>query len=237
MRLRGRRLGNWGRPDAGVGSVHETGREMQMNRDSGSKDFPIWLIGDSSPVRWEENLVDPLDSRHPARHNIWTPVLEGIQTRLYAASGERLRTDGLYVRNAVHDASAKPRGNASEWSTGLAVETRELSRLFEVHAPKLVFSFGAFAFEFTRRARGECRGRAFRHWSTKRLGEEFRGRLDAFTPIEVNLVPLLHASIARGHFLRSHQNFTQMEDGNYFDYVAHRIADCLRGNRTVFPIG
>lgn len=208
----------------------------RMNRDSGSRDFPVWLIGDSSPARWEKDLDDPLDSRHPARHNIWTPILDGIQSRLYASAGERLCTDGLYVRNAVHDASEKPRGNAKEWSSGLAAETRELMGLLELHAPKLVLSFGAFAFEFVRRACGESPRRAFRHWSTERLGEQFRGRMDAFAPLEVNLVPLLHASIARGHFLRSHENFTQMEDGNYFDYVAQRIADCLRGNRKAFPI-
>lgn len=207
-----------------------------MNRESGSRDFPIWLIGDSSPANWAADLVDPLDSRHPARHNIWTPILEGIQSRLYASVRKRLRTDELYIRNAVHDRSEKAHGNAVTWSPELEEETRELARLLDSHAPKLVFSFGAFAFEFARRGHNESPHHAFRDWSTKRLGQEFRQRIQVFTPRNINLIPLLHVSIARGHFLRSHKKFTQMKDGNYFDYVGKQIANCLSRNQTEFPI-
>jgi hypothetical protein len=41
----------------------------------GDPDFPIWLLGDSNPKGWQSVLETPLDPRHPARHNIWTPVL------------------------------------------------------------------------------------------------------------------------------------------------------------------
>ena len=207
-----------------------------MNRESGSKDFPIWLIGDSSPVNWEAVLDDPLDSRHPARHNIWTPVLEGIQSRLYASGRKRLRTDDLYVRNAIHNPSKKPNRHKAKWPAVVEEEAGELSSLFDSHAPKLVFSFGAFAFEFSRRGCGESQRRAFRHWTTEQLGREFRIRMREFAPQNVNLVPLLHVSIARGQFLRSHKDFTQMEAGNYFDYVGQQVADCLLENQTEFPI-
>ena len=207
-----------------------------MNRDSGLRNFPIWLIGDSSPAKWEAHLVYPLDSKHPARHNIWTPILEGIQSHLYASTRKRLHTDDLYIRNAVHHPSDKPHGNAVTWSSDLEEETREMARLFDSHAPKLVFSFGAFAFEFARRGHNESPHHAFRDWSTERLGQEFRQRIQVFTPRDINLIPLLHVSIARGHFLSGHKNFTQMEDGNYFDYVGQQIADCLSRNQTGFPI-
>ena len=207
-----------------------------MNRESGSLDFPIWLIGDSSPARWETHLVDPLDPRHPARHNIWTPVLEEIQSRLYASTRKRLQTDGLYVRNAVHHGSQKPAHNAVQWPTDLQEETREMARLLNSHAPKLVLSFGAFAYEFARRSRDDGPHHAVRHWSTARLGQEFRQRSRAFHPGNVNLVPLLHTSIARRHFLTSHRHFTNMEGGNYFVYVGHELADCLVRHRAEFPI-
>ena len=207
-----------------------------MNRECCSRNFPIWLIGDSSPANWEANLVDPLDSRHPARHNIWTPILEGIQSHLYASMRKRLRTDELYIRNAVHHRSKKAHGNAVTWSPDLEEEARELARLLDSHAPKLVFSFGAFAFEFARRSHNESSHQAFRDWSTKRLGQELRQRIQDFTPRDINLAPLLHVSITRGHFLRSHKKFTQMEDGNYFDYVGRQIANCLSSNKTEFPI-
>ena len=207
-----------------------------MNRDSGSPEYPIWLIGDSTPARWEKHLDDPLDSRHPARHNIWTPILEEIQSRLYASMRKRLRTGDLYIRNAVHVSSDKPSGNERKWSPEVEEEMRNMSRLFECHAPKLVFSFGAFAFEFVRRSRDETPHHVSRHWTTRRLGEQFGCRIREFTPRKVNVIPLLHASIARGRFLESHRYFTQAKDGNYFEYVAEHIADCLCRNHTEFPI-
>ena len=207
-----------------------------MNRDSGSKNFPIWLIGDSSPANWEADLVDPLDSRHPARHNIWTPILEGIQSHLYGSTRKRLRTDDIYIRNAVHHASEKPRANALEWSFDLEAETSEMARLLDSYSPKLVFSFGAFAFEFARRSRDDSPHRPFNHWSTARLGQEFRRQIVEFTKPAITLIPLLHVSIARRHFLQSHKAFTQMEDGNYFEYVAREIASCLSKHRNEFPI-
>ena len=71
-----------------------------MNRDSGSRNFPIWLIGDSSPAEWEAYLVDPLDSKHPARHNIWTPILGGAMsvgpvTELAKNMQAVMRSEGL----------------------------------------------------------------------------------------------------------------------------------------------
>ena len=175
-----------------------------MNRDSGSRSFPIWLIGDSSPKNWEADLVDPLDSKHPARHNIWTPIVEGIQSQLYVSMGKRLRTEDIYIRNAVHRASEKPGGTALEWSVDLEAETSELAHLLDSHSPKLVFTFGSFAFEFARRSQEET-PRPFRYWSTVRLGQEFRRRIVAFAQPDITLVPLLHVSIARGHFLKSHK--------------------------------
>ena len=206
-----------------------------MRRESGSRDFPIWLIGDSSPSHWEGDLADPLDSRHPARHNIWTPILEGIQSQLFSSMRTRLNTDELYIRNAVHHASEKPGDKAVEWSARVEEEIEELISLLASHTPRLVFSFGAFAFEFTRRSRDEVPNRAFGYWTTTRLGREFRKRIRAFTADSINLVPLLHVSIARRHFLTSHANFTQSEEGNYFEHVVAEIGDCLSRNLTEFP--
>ena len=199
-------------------------------------DFPIWLIGDSSPARWEADLDDPLDSRHPARHNIWTPILDGMQSHLYSSIRARLDTDDLYIRNAVHYAREKPGGQLIEWSSRLEEEIRELGRLLVAHSPMLVLSFGAFAFEFARRSRDEIPKRAFGYWSTERLGRQFRQRMEEFTTDEINLVPLLHVSIARRYFLESHRKFTQVEGGNYFEHVAQEIAECLCRNETAFPM-
>ena len=61
---------------------------------------------------WEEFLDGPLDSRHPARHNIWTPVLEGIQKEVFSEDRRRVDDSQLYFRNAVHNQEDKPPDNA-----------------------------------------------------------------------------------------------------------------------------
>jgi hypothetical protein len=50
-----------------------------MAADVGNKNFPIWLLGDSNPERWQGELKTPFDPRHPVRHNIWTSILDVIQ--------------------------------------------------------------------------------------------------------------------------------------------------------------
>ena len=202
-----------------------------MLRESGNRNSAIWLIGDSSPPNWSERLDGPLDSRHPARHNIWTPVLEGIQKQVFV--GDRLRVDDsqLYVRNAVHNPEDKPRDNAVEWDLKLLEETVEFGKLLRTRAPRLVFTFGAFAFEFARRSLEREPKRSIRYWTTKGLGAEFRQTVEGFNPRELNVFPLLHVSIAGGHFLKSHENFTRETNGNYFDFVARAIGKLLLKNK------
>ena len=122
-----------------------------MQRESGNKNSSIWLIGDSSPSQWEGFLDEPLDSRHPARHNIWTPVLEGIQEQVFLGDRRRVDDSQLYVRNAVHNREDRPLDSAMEWHPKLLEEAGDFGRLLGKHKPPMVFTFGAFAFEFVRR--------------------------------------------------------------------------------------
>ena len=198
-----------------------------MLRESGIRDSSIWLIGDSSPPKWGEYLNEPLDSRHPARHNIWTPVLERIQKQAFVGDRRRVDDSQLYVRNAVHSPEDKPRPSAMEWDSKLLEETVEFGNLLGTHAPTLVFTFGAFAFEFARRSLEREPRRSLSYWTTLSLGEEFRQMVEKFDPGAVNVFPLLHVSIARRHFLKSHENFTKDSNGNYFDFVGREIGDLL----------
>ena len=207
-----------------------------MNREAGSKAYPIWLIADSSPPRSEEHLRQPLDPRHPARHNIWTPILEGIQAQMFQAARTRIDTTDLYVWNAVHDAADKPPYRQREWPSHLAAETRGLASLVTRHRPRLLLTFGAFACEFTRRSLDRGPPRAVSHWTSIALGNEFRRSAEDFDPTRVQpqLLPLLHVSIARGHFLKSHRNFTGRDQANYFDHAAQNIAGLLLAHRAAF---
>ena len=188
-----------------------------MQRESGSREFPIWIIGDSNPKTWENDLECPLDPRHPARHNIWTPILDGIQEQVFLADRRRVKTDELYVRNAVQDPKEKD-GNIEK-------ETSCFGALLTKYNPTIVLTFGSFAFEFTRQSVGK-NPKNYRHWNTRKLGDQFRQRTRNFNPEKTNIFPLLHVSIARRWFLKSHEKFPDIKGGNYFDYVAKEIA-CL----------
>ena len=201
-----------------------------MEPESGCRNSPIWLIGDSPPDRWKDCLSVPLDPRHPARHSIWTPIIDGIQERAFRRDRLRLDTCRIHVRNAVLDRSHKAMAKGRDWS-GLDRQIEELGRLLNKYRPRLVLTFGAFSYEFTKRSLKRGEDRAYSHWDTKRLGEEFRSGVETYSASDITLLPLLHASIARGKFLVSHRYFTQDHGGNYFDYVAEAVAGLLLCHR------
>lgn len=190
-----------------------------MERNHGSERSAIWLLADSNPIAWQEELEGPLDRRHPTRHNIWTPIEQVIQRHLFQQCTSRL-TDDLFIRNAVGDPCHKYQKGS------LADEIAEFGQCLSEHTPVLVLCFGQFAFEFARRARQEGGEPDFRKWSVKQLAKEFGNRVCKFQVDSVNVLPLLHASIARGRFLHCHEEFSGGQ-GNYFDYVGGEIASVL----------
>jgi len=198
-----------------------------MESEIGKKEFPIWLLGDSNPKNWQDVLLSPLDSRHPARHNIWTSVLDVIQDKVFRACRRRVDTSSLYIRNAIENPRDKPLGNKVNWSEGLGQSIEVFHQHLYQYRPALLFCFGAFSFEFARRALGQERNHPFRYWGARSLGIEFRKTVATFNPSRINVFPLLHTSISRGRFIESHNYFTEKEGGNYFEYVGNHIADKL----------
>ena len=197
-----------------------------MRREYGSRKFPIWLIGDSAPEKWADVLDSPLDPRHPVRHNIWTPILDGIQEQVFLADRRRVNTTQLYVRNAVQDHQDKQANSALKWQPKLLKEVCDFGALLAGYTPRMVFTFGQFAFEFARRSLKENPERKYTHWTTKALGQEFNQRVEDFDPGKINILPLLHRSIA-SLFFEAHKDFTGKEGGNYFNYTAEKIASLL----------
>jgi hypothetical protein len=197
-----------------------------MRKEVGSKISEIWLLGDSNPKNWQDVLETPFDPRHPAVHSIWTPVLDEIQDRVFRACRRRIDTSSIYMRNAVEDPTDKPKPQSIEWQAGVEAEVQAFRKILFEHCPRMLFSFGAFSFEFARRALQEP-SQNYSHWGTKRLGQEFRWRIAAFDMGTVNLLPLLHVSIARGRFIKGHEYFCEQEGANYFEFVGKEIADRL----------
>jgi hypothetical protein len=200
---------------------------MTMIKEVGSKDFPIWLLGDSNPRNWAEKLLTPLDARHPAVHNIWTPILDVIQDKVYRQARLRVDTSDLYIRNAIEYPADKPQGSQKVWTEPVMNKLLELQTLLQQHHPVFLFCFGAFSYEFGRQAMGEDPQYNYNYWGAKRLGADFQKRIDHFQPRSTNIYPLLHASIARRKFIESHNYFCGFDGANYFDFVGTRIAEVL----------
>lgn len=188
---------------------------------AGDPTFPLWLIGDSEPTNWNSQLAAPLDPRHPARHNTWTSVDHYMQEEIFRRARGRLDTSRVFIRNAVTYRRLKPRADDLEWPH-LQRHLEDFACDISSYQPEIVLSFGAFGFEFTRRALREGPMQPYGHWGTSRLSEEFRIRLPSTDKPLV--LPLLHVSIARGRFLSGHREFTGQEDGNYFEYVGKALA-------------
>ncbi|MCY1072993.1 hypothetical protein [Archangium lansingense] len=209
-------------------------RISNMARDAGQKSSALGLLGDSEPANFSDRLTVPLDRLHPTRHNIWTPILDVIQAHAFRAHRVRLDDSELYVRNAVKHPERKPRPDVAGWQDEVCSDVTEFERLLAEHKPRLVLCFGSFAWEFARRALGESPNKAYGEWNTTKMGVEFKKSVGNFNPSQVNIFPLLHASIARGRFLESHKGFCGSPDMNYFDFVGGALAGVLLKHRGQF---
>jgi hypothetical protein len=207
-----------------------------MKREAGNPGFPIWLLGDSNPVHWPNVLEVPLDSRHPVRHNIWTSVLDVIQDTVFREARARIDTSTLYIRNAVDDPAKKPPSTAATWGDPAQREVEEFRRLVHHHRPRFVMCFGAFSFEFARRAMEDSPPHPYGHWGARKLGEAFRQRIERFEINQTNLIALLHRSISGGKFVQSHDYFCDQAGANYFEQVGHSLARIFLDHRAELPV-
>lgn len=204
--------------------------EYRMNRDFGKKESKIWLIGDSEPKNFKEKLENPLDYKHPAIHNIFTPILNQIQDEVFKIDN-RIDIDNLYIRNAIRD--------VEDWNNidKISEDIKELNKLLYDYKPLIIIPFGRRAFEFTRRAVGE-ESRDFQLWNTYKIGQEFIERCKNFNCNNINIIPLLHVSIARRNFLEAHKYFckainevTKEQEENYFIATGKLIGTLLVKNK------
>jgi hypothetical protein len=146
-----------------------------------------------------------------------------MQNRLYRQRRLRLDTSRLYIRNA----SDKPLKEPIDGEQIRSMQEK-LKGLLDTYRPTLVLTFGVNAFMITQLACGE--DVSFKAATTELLGIQFRARIERWDDNGVNIVPLLHASIARRMFLQAHKYFvgaTEKTPPNYFDYVGEKLADLL----------
>jgi hypothetical protein len=211
-------------------------RRFVMQTSFGEPASRIWLLGDSNPKNWEDKLASPLDPRHPARHNIWTSVMDEVQDMLYRQRRLRVDTHAMYIRNAIQAVTDKPLSGSIKWDDTALNALKAFRAQLQTYHPPIVFSFGRFAYEFARRALEPNSAKPYGHWGARGLGKEFKRGIHEFDPQTINLLPLLHVSISRGRFLESHQYFCDLDEANYFEYVGGQIATILLEHQSELPI-
>lgn len=203
-------------------------------KSSGDISSSVWLIGDSNPRGWRAELNVALDPRHPTRHSIWTPILDEIQGHVFSAA-RRVDCLKLHIRNAICNPGLRP-SNEADWER-LERLLCSFSERVSRYRPKLILTFGSFAFEFCRRAierpSEQHKFKSYASWTVKGLAKEFHERNSASKTI----VPLLHASVARGNFLDCHEAYTCSDTGNYFSHVGKILEERLlehHGNEDIW---
>ncbi|MBC2725837.1 hypothetical protein [Desulfosporosinus sp.] len=186
-----------------------------MKRESGDKSYPIWV------------LINP---KHPISHDNWTPVLDAIQDKVYREMHTRIETNNIYFRNAVSESRLVP-NTLNWWGPEVAKEIELFRKLALEYKPRIIFSLGAFAYEFLRRVYEIKPEKGPKAWSNSILGEEFERSLESFDINKTNIIPLLHRVGASANFIDTHNYFYRKDGENYYRYVGTRLAEKIIENK------
>jgi len=213
---------------------------MQISKERGNKDFPIWFIGDSQPtlefnpkkkslsVYLQElstylDFIDyPLTTKHPTIHNIWTSIENELQEFFFRSFKKRLDSKKIYVRNAVRLARIKPKGSSVNWNGQYDKLLNSFNSDIKKYQPRVLITFGQFAYEFVRRSRNMKKVK-IKDWTVIELGNEFRKAMTNPNSGNLYMIPLLHEIVANQPMYT--QNFVDQQNvsKSYFEYVAQEL--------------
>jgi hypothetical protein len=160
----------------------------------------IWLLGHSYPEAWVHVLNEPLDPRHPTRHNIWTPVLDRLQERVYSnGNHRRLDIGACHISNAAAKQAEKSPPDWDWSGQSIPERIRQLRSNVANFRPPILITFGANAYRFAQEAldfptpskreleakglrhfalqpaKGECPSAASRLCSAERMADSRKG--------------------------------------------------------------
>lgn len=192
-----------------------------MKQESGDRSYPIWL------------LVNP---KYPdARLDIWAPILDEIQDKVYRKLHKRIDTENIFIKNAVSDIGIV--SNTASWSAAeVAKEIVMLRESVLEHQPKIVITFGTITYELVKRVFEIRPEKGHKYWSTTNLGDEFERSIANFDINHTNRIPLLRRVMKSGKFIED-TNYSSWEDReNYFRDVGTKIADRIIENKDSLKI-
>lgn len=191
-------------------------RGENMKTELGNRDYPIWL------------LINP---KYPAvRHDIFRPVLDEIQDRVFRQLQTRIDTTNMYIRSAVNDGGIVP-NTLNWWGREVAKEIEFYREIIQEHKPKMLISFGAFPFEFMRRIFEIKPEKGPKAWSTSILKDEFEKSMENFDINQTNRIPLLRRVIATDKFIETQNFLSRTDRETYFQHVGAKIAEKIIENK------
>lgn len=185
-------------------------------RELGERTYPIWL------------LINP---KYPAvRHDIWRPILDEIQDRVFRELHTRIDTSNLYIRSAVSDGGIVP-NTLNWWGKEVAKEIEFYREIVLKHKPKMLISFGAFPFEFARRVYEVKPEKGPKAWSSSILRDEFDSAIENFDINLTNRIPLLRRVIPNNKLVQNGNFLSRTERETYFQHVGSKIAEKIIENK------
>lgn len=181
--------------------------------ESGKITSPIWLV---------------FNPKHPLVSNyIWLPVLTEMQDKIFKELNTRINTTHIYKRNVVSDNVDTPI-TENWWDAQINVEIERFRVLALEYKPQIIISFGAFPYEFLRRAYRIGPKKGPKSWTNSKLEGEFRKSIQSFDANKTNLIPLLRRMPLSRKYKEEHNK-------DYFEknihYVSKKIAEKIIENK------
>lgn len=192
-----------------------------MKRELGERTYPIWL------------LINP---KYPSvRNDIWRPILDEIQERVFRELQTRIDTSNIFIRSVVGDCGIVP-NTLNWWGNEVYAEIKLLGEILLEHKPKMMISFGAFPYEFVRRVFEIKPEKGPKAWSSSILRDEFETSMENFDINQTNRIPLLRRVIATDKFIETRNYLSQTDRETYFQHVGARIAEKIIENKANLDI-
>jgi hypothetical protein len=187
--------------------------------ESGNRASHIWL------------LVNP---KYPSiRPDIWIPILEVIQDRVYRKLHKIIDIENIFIKNTVSDLGIVSRNSVS-WSKEISQDIMALRESILEYRPKMVITFGTMIYELLNRICEVRSEKDFMYWSTTNLRHEFDRSLENFDITRINRIPLPSRIMTRGKFIEDWISWEDCE--NYFREIGTKIADKVIENNELLNI-
>lgn len=190
--------------------------DERIKNESGDRSYPIWL------------LANPKDLG--VRLNVWVPILEEIQDKVFRKLHSRIDTKPIFIKNVIRDAGLVSK--SMNWESAEVTEEIEILRESVLQfQPKILITFGSTTYEFVRRVLQISDEKEANYWSDTDLGNEFERAIANFDINQTNRIPLLSRVMMSGKFFED-RDYSGWEDGEtYFQGVTSKIANKIIENR------